>query len=690
MADNSEEIEETQELINLKKELLELEDKLKERESSTLIYPGRDEEINDLKKLIAVQNEAVNSATEHNRVTQEAIKNIKELTKNTVEAARAAHDRTKELKITARQTEQLLKLGQLTKAQAEEKLDQIEDEIEGLKELTKVHEELDKKIFDVAAATEELKEAYSRTGNIMSAVKSVTLQWMMSLDSVSKTAVLAASTITKMAIDLYNAEAAFRKTTGATREFSKDLTESYKHVRQFGVSIEMASASMAALYSNYTDFSMATDETRQSLVEQSSVLSRLGVSADVYAKSMQASTKILGQSHEEAADSMVGVAAMAQRLGVPVSQLTSQYSEMIPKLAKLGAAGYKAFGDLARISKITGLEMSKMLAITDKFDTFEGAAEQAGKLNAALGGNFVNAMSLMMETDPSKRFMMIRDAIAQTGQSFNDMSYYQRKFYTESLGLGDVGDLAALMSGDMSQLEGATKRTSEEYAKLREEAAATQSMGEAWRTFIVSLTPIITPLIGILTEFANHLTWIAEIWSDAEWAQQGLAGLVLLSLGVKGLRLAFKLLWRTAIGPIGWLIGAFELLTLAMSYFSSSTKSANKAIAVDRNSPTFLESTTMLGNNIQNISVQAQSASKETSRLKTSVKSAAPVVNDNKAYLRSTPSTSNVTNNYHSTAGSNGEMAIYMDGDKVGSLLNKRGDEQDASARNSAYTRVTG
>ena len=40
---------------------------------------------------------------------------------------------------------------------------------------------------------------------------------------------------------------------------------------------------------------------------------------------------------------------------------------------------------------------------TNKFDTFEGAADQAGKLNAALGGNFVNAMDLMMATNPAER-----------------------------------------------------------------------------------------------------------------------------------------------------------------------------------------------------------------------------------------------------------------------------------------------
>ena len=108
------------------------------------------------------------------------------------------------------------------------------------------------------------------------------------------------------------------------------------------------------------------------------------------------------------------------------------------------------------------MEMEKVLNITNRFDTFEGAAEMAGQLNAALGGNMVNAMDMMMETDPAARFESIRDAIMDTGLTFDDMSYYQKQFYTEALGLSDVGDLALMLSGDMDALGGAASKTAEQ------------------------------------------------------------------------------------------------------------------------------------------------------------------------------------------------------------------------------------
>jgi len=310
----------------------------------------------------------------------------------------------------------------------------------------------------------------------------------------------------QFALALHQTEAAFMKATGAIRDYARVATDAYLATRLYGVTAAAASESAQALYGTFTDFTFASTAQQQSLTQTGALLNRLGVSYSDYAKNIQMSTKALGMSTEEAEANQADLALMARNMGVPVAQLSSQYASMAPKLAKLGSAGNKAFKDLARVQKITGLEMEKVLAITDKFDTFEGAADQAGKLNAALGGNFVNAMDLMMETDPAKRFEMIRDSITQTGLSFNDMSYYQRKFFVDSIdGLNDVGDLAMMMSGNMDGLAGATEKTQDEMIKLKEAAAATQTLSDSWQSLVASLTPALTPLIDGLAKFFGYI-----------------------------------------------------------------------------------------------------------------------------------------------------------------------------------------
>ena len=40
--------------------------------------------------------------------------------------------------------------------------------------------------------------------------------------------------------------------------------------------------------------------------------------------------------------------------------------------------------------------MNSLMSVTKQFDTFEGAAQSAGKLNAILGGGVVNSMVFSM------------------------------------------------------------------------------------------------------------------------------------------------------------------------------------------------------------------------------------------------------------------------------------------------------
>ena len=51
--------------------------------------------------------------------------------------------------------------------------------------------------------------------------------------------------------------------------------------------------------------------------------------------------------------------------------------------------------------------MEGMLAVTDKFDTFESAATSVGSLNSILGGSYLNSVELVMETDPTERMKML-------------------------------------------------------------------------------------------------------------------------------------------------------------------------------------------------------------------------------------------------------------------------------------------
>mgnify|MGYP003966065805 CR=1 FL=1 len=308
----------------------------------------------------------------------------------------------------------------------------------------------------------------------------------------------------KLVFIMNESESAFRKATGGNKSLAREMTNGYERTRKYTVSVQENQEAWTKLHGTFTDFTMASAATRADLADNVAIMSRLGVSADVSSKAMQTLTISFGDTAETASRSLLELRAAAVDLGVAPAMLIEQFGSMGNRLAKMGSQGVDAFKDLARISKITGMELGKLIALTEKFDTFEGAAERAGMLNAALGGNFVNAMDLMMETDPAARFEMIRDAIKDTGLTFDDMSYYQRKFYTEAAGLEEVSDLAALMRGDMDALSGGLNQTSADYAQAAEEARNMATFQERIQALFMRLIPVLTPVIDAIDELIQY------------------------------------------------------------------------------------------------------------------------------------------------------------------------------------------
>lgn len=373
------------------------------------------------------------------------------------------------------------------------------------------------------------------------------------------------------------AEVAFRRTSGASKALARTMTDSYKATREMGVTMEQAGQTISSLHSKFTDFTMVTKRAATEIQNTGNLMQRLGVSSDSYATALQIGNKVLGQTGEQAASTTLELTSLAANIGVAPAQMINDFGAARDSVAKLGADGVRAFKDLARVSKITGLEVTKLLAITDKFDTFEGAATQAGKLNAALGGNFVNAMDLMTATDPVERFEMIRGAIEEAGLSFDTMSYYQKKFYADSLGLDSVGDLANMMSGDMSALGNEMNMTSADYAEQADRAREMQDVMEKLKTLMRSLIPVFTPLIDALTSMADHMSRNIGFYKGAVTV---IGSLILL---YKGARVAM-MAWAAVVGIANGLaaITSFfrtkETVELAANTTVQGTNAAAKGV----------------------------------------------------------------------------------------------------------------
>ena len=360
-----------------------------------------------------------------------------------------------------------------------------------------------------------------------------------------------ASAILKLAIQMSDASKEIQKTTGVSDSFAKSIVSGYAEARQFGGTLKELTGATVELSKSFTDFTMMNEQAATSLAVTATMMGKLGVSNADFAKGVQLSTKALGATVEQAEQTQLNLAQLAMDIGVAPSQMAADFASAGPHLAKFGRDAEQAFKSLAITAKSTGIEVGRLLQITEKFDTFEGAAEQAGKLNAALGGNFVNSMELLTETDPAARFEMMTGAIKDAGLSFDDMSYYQRKFYADAMGLADVSELALALSGNTAALGREAQKTSADYELMAERAETVQNFQERLNVVFAEMIPIIEPLVGFLEE-------AVEVMRDNTEVVKAF-GVAFTVLGA-GIALASLPIWSTA--------GAILAVTSAIAGFA--------------------------------------------------------------------------------------------------------------------------
>jgi len=560
------------------------------------INASNEELLVPLKKQLELRQQIADKLKEELQTAQQQATQAAAIYKDQEEAHRARLDAFAAEK---RHLESLHELGELDAKQLREALELLDKKKKKLEEIVSV----------AKALGEELEGAFgmdysvnfvgtmNKIGTALSTTEGAAMLFQKAMVGIATAAI---NNMVGLVKALYDAENEFRKATGASVEFASSLRDVYETTRIAGATIEDASAAMTSLHGTYTDFTMQSKATREELAETAVVLGRLGVGHEEFAKGVQMSTKAFGVSAGMADNTMRELVAHAKDLGVAPQRMMQDFAGAGNTLAKFGDQGVKAFKDMQYAAKITGMEMDKILGIANKFDTFEDAAGMAGKLNAALGGNFVNAMDMMMETDPAERFNMVRDSILDAGLSFDEMSYYQKQFYTESLGLSDVGDLAMMLSGNMDGLTGALGKNSDALVAQKKNAAAVQKLSEQWNAVLAESVVIIEPLIDLLRGFMGFLIEYSEI----------VAALIVGSMAYIAVMKVQSIWTATLALAQGSLATATWMTAVKMGLFALAVTAAYFVLFKKKSSPTFFVGIGLLAGSFKALGTALKGAAK--------------------------------------------------------------------------------
>ena len=171
---------------------------------------------------------------------------------------------------------------------------------------------------------------------------------------------------------------------------------------------------------------------------------KLGVSTDSSAKAINMATKALNKSPAASVEFMKRIKAVGQSIGQNINETFSQMTSAAPQITMFGDRVVDVFGKVAAQAKAAGMETNDLLNTAMKFDTFEGAAEAAGKLNAVLGETAIDVMELV-HADPDEKINIIRNAVEGTIGGFDQLDRRTKQVIAGIVSGGDTMKAAQML-----------------------------------------------------------------------------------------------------------------------------------------------------------------------------------------------------------------------------------------------------
>ena len=381
----------------------------------------------------------------------------------------------------------------------------------------------------------------------------------------------------------------FRKSTGIISKGFGGMEQGVMNVHKanlrMGVSMEEAFGATSALVGNMAAFTGMTKGAQQQVLQATVILQEFGVSATDTAAIFNTFSKGLGYNAAQLEDLAGTIMAVSESLKIPPQIIGQEFAAAMSELGKYGMQATEVFTGLAEQSKATGVAISNLISIAKQFDTFQTAGDAVGRLNALLGGPYLNALEMVYATE-EERIQLLRESISLSGQVFQDMSRHEKQAIASAAGISDMGEALKLFGTTDAEFA----RNSMEMKEMQERAESAQAVQEkftqAMQAFAISLGPLVD-ILGVLatsiqfilapmTFFNTALGPDAVGTINSIWV--ALVALTLATWKFSGALKAMGVSWLKAMGPIAIGVGVFLALKGLLEIIPDAAKPVAIAI----------------------------------------------------------------------------------------------------------------
>jgi hypothetical protein len=342
--------------------------------------------------------------------------------------------------------------------------------------LANAFDEGNMRMLGIAAAAVSIEQ-------VLEGVFAVVTSVATSIINMSKTVILAFD----------QAQAKINAATGATYKFNDSLYTAQRSVNTFGVTFDETSNSILALNRGLSFFVSANEKTQSKLAGTVAALTKFGISAEESTKLLSYFTNNLGMTAIDADEATKQLAMLSTSIGIDPSKMTADFMKASSSLAVYGQRSVKVFSNIAAAAKAAEVETSSLISLADKFDTFAGAADTAGKLNAILGTQ-LSTLEMIGQSEDQRIETLIRSVQSQ-GMAFDQMDKFTQKAIASAAGISDLNEAQKIFGMNISQ-----------YRDMANQQQKSQDIQQKFNDALRAGMPLVDKFKVLFTEFIITLT----------------------------------------------------------------------------------------------------------------------------------------------------------------------------------------
>jgi hypothetical protein len=360
------------------------------------------------------------------------------------------------------------------------------------------------------------------------------------------------------------------RTSGLLGNFDNILMGTYSSTVAAGVSIDEANSAIKAFTTSFTKFSNAAEgvnsivgTTNDSLISAASLMSKFGVTADSTAKIMDHFAVVFGQTNDQVEHNTLSILTMGESIGIASTKIASDFEASSSRLSSYGKKSISVFKELESIVKLTGLAITSLTGIAEKFDKFDTAASSVAQLNAVLKTQ-LSTMDMMNATD-SERIIMMREQVVQAmgDKNFEDFNRFEKMYIAQAMGLKDVAEAQRLLNMSAEEyktMQDGMKQHTKTQEELKNVMKELVPASEAIKLGMAQLLLMLVPLINAGKAFGQIMQKISTSMGSAG-AMAHFAGYAII-----GLASALLIYLFPALAPV---IAIFLIFVGVLDFFYS-------------------------------------------------------------------------------------------------------------------------